>query len=321
MAQLSGEFHWFIGTVVDTADPLKLGRVKVRIFNEHANDLGADELDWASVMTPTTGAALQGAGDSPSLYVGSSVMGFYIDGAEKQLTMITGSFPSIPNNENARHGVSALARGESQLQKQQFGFEPENPYRAEYPFNRTITTRSGHAIELDDTPGQERVHIFHKSGSYIEMHSDGTTVLKSERDAYEVVVNNKSISIGGDVLMRVVGNCTAQIDGNMTTNVKGNLVTNVVGDEVHNISGNLLTNVSGDASFNVAGRLKLNGMQGADIGSGSGITLKAAGGVVVPEGSMAIAGTLAVGAAATGTFTSATGQIVSVQRGIVTSIS
>ena len=320
MAQLSGEFHWFIGSVVDVEDPLKLGRVKVRIFNEHDENVGSDELDWAIAMTPTTSASLQGAGDSPSLSPGSTVVGFYVDGSEKQTVMIMGSFPFIPNNDVAKHGISALARGESQLDKPKFGFEPNNPYKAQYPYNRTITSKSGHAIELDDTPGEERVHIFHKSGSYIEIHNDGTAVHKSMQDQYEVIVKNKTVSVGGDVLMRVVGNCTAQIDGNMSTNVKGNLVTNVLGDSVHNINGNSLTNVSGDATYNVSGSIKFNGMGGASIASGTGIALKAPGGVVLPSGSLSVAGGMVSGAGVTGTFTSVTGEIIHVQKGIVTNI-
>ena len=44
-------------------------------------------------------------------------------------------------------------------------------YNAEYPYNTTYTTKAGHAIELDDTIGAERIHIWHKSGSYEEISS------------------------------------------------------------------------------------------------------------------------------------------------------
>lgn len=42
-------------------------------------------------------------------------------------------------------------------------------YQTLYPYNTTYTTKSGHAIELDDTEGHERIHVWHKSGSYEEI--------------------------------------------------------------------------------------------------------------------------------------------------------
>lgn len=47
--------------------------------------------------------------------------------------------------------------------------EHPTAYNTEYPYNTTYTTKSGHAIELDDTPLHERLHIWHKSGSYEEI--------------------------------------------------------------------------------------------------------------------------------------------------------
>lgn len=44
-------------------------------------------------------------------------------------------------------------------------------YNTEYPYNTTYTTKAGHAIELDDTVGAERIHVWHKSGSYEEISS------------------------------------------------------------------------------------------------------------------------------------------------------
>jgi hypothetical protein len=78
--------------------------------------------------------------------------------------------------------------------------------------------------------------------------------------------------------------------------------------------------VSGDATYNVSGSIKFNGMGGASIASGTGIALKAPGGVVLPSGSLSVAGGMVSGAGVTGTFTSVTGEIIHVQKGIVTNI-
>ena len=60
--------------------------------------------------------------------------------------------------------------------------EMPSGYRAEYPYNTTYTTKSGHAIELDDTPGYERIHIWHKSGSYEEISNGRVGIDDDNRD-------------------------------------------------------------------------------------------------------------------------------------------
>ena len=46
--------------------------------------------------------------------------------------------------------------------------EPDSYYAAKYPYNHVYETESGHALEFDDTKGAERVHLYHRSGSYVE---------------------------------------------------------------------------------------------------------------------------------------------------------
>lgn len=76
--------------------------------------------------------------------------------------------------------------------------EPESPYAAKYPYNRVMETESGHVIELDDTPGAERVHIYHRSGSSDEFHPDGTKVSRVNADSFEIVLSDKMIYVNGD---------------------------------------------------------------------------------------------------------------------------
>lgn len=57
-------------------------------------------------------------------------------------------------------------------------------YNAEYPYNLTYTTKAGHAIELDDTIGYERLHLWHKSGTYEEI-SSGTNPQVDDDDKTE----------------------------------------------------------------------------------------------------------------------------------------
>ena len=91
--------------------------------------------------------------------------------------------------------------------------EPPSPYAAQYPHNKVQQTESGHVIELDDTPGAERVHVFHRSGSFIEFHPDGTVVCKNMKDGYTLTMANQHV--------KVAGKCHVAVDGDATLYVKG----------------------------------------------------------------------------------------------------
>ncbi len=69
--------------------------------------------------------------------------------------------------------------------------EPPTPYNAKYPFNHVYESESGHYHETDDTPGAERLHDYHRSGSFKEYHTNGTVVNKIKNEKYEIVESNK----------------------------------------------------------------------------------------------------------------------------------
>ena len=75
--------------------------------------------------------------------------------------------------------------------------EPLPPYNAVYPYNHVQQTESGHVFEFDDTPDSERVHLYHRSGSFLEYHPDGTVVTKSVNEAYNIVHSNSYEHIEG----------------------------------------------------------------------------------------------------------------------------
>lgn len=201
-------FRWFLGIVEGIDDPLQLGRVKVRVVNEHDEGVETDDIDWAHVLMPNTSACVDGVGDSPNLAIGSRVVGFYMDGEEKQNPMILGSFPTIPGNDTSRHSLSWLVRGKNVLERDKVGPEPDSPYAAQYPYNRTITTKAGHVIELDDTPENQRINIQHSSGAYIEINNDGRIVIKSPTDSFDITDGTKTIFTSGDLDLQVQGTIT-----------------------------------------------------------------------------------------------------------------
>lgn len=219
-------FRWFIGIVEDLEDPKVLGRARVRVLNENDGQ-DTSELHWAHILMPTTSACVDGVGDSPNLSVGSRVLGFYLDGNEKQQPMVLGTMPTIPGNDGNRHSLSWLHRGKNIISKIPVGPEPGPTYAAEYPFNRTITTRAGHAIEIDDTPENNRIHIYHTSGAYIEINNEGRIVIKSPVDSFDITGGNKQIYVKGDCNVESAGDVLVKSGGNVTVDTS---LTKITGD-------------------------------------------------------------------------------------------
>ena len=66
-----------------------------------------------------------------------------------------------------------------------------------YPFNKVYESESGHIIEIDDTPGSERIHQFHRSGTFQEIHPNGDSVTKVVRDNYTSILRDNYVHIDG----------------------------------------------------------------------------------------------------------------------------
>lgn len=229
----SNDFKWFFGVVEDREDPRKLGRVKVRVHNIHTDNkvlLPTDMLPWAMIIMSPTSAGILEVGISPTgIMVGSTVFGFFADGDQSQMPMILGTIAGIPDNDEGKHEVTQLAREINNVAKAPVFPEPEAKYNSKYPYNKVMTTEGGHVIEIDDTPGEERIHIMHRTGTYIEIDSEGTRVDKTVGDKVSVVVGSEDIRIIGDVDIEINGNADIKVDGNLELVTYGDLDARVFG--------------------------------------------------------------------------------------------
>lgn len=69
--------------------------------------------------------------------------------------------------------------------------------RSLYPFNKVTQTESGHVIEIDDTPGSERISLIHRSGSNVEYFPNGDVLTQDVRDSYCHVFRDQYVHLGG----------------------------------------------------------------------------------------------------------------------------
>lgn len=91
-----------------------------------------------------------------------------------------------------------------------------------YPYNKVQQTESGHQIEIDDTPGNERISEYHKSGTNREILQDGTTHTTIVGKNYKAVLNDDHIYVKGTVNMTVDGDFRQLVKGNYHLEVLGN---------------------------------------------------------------------------------------------------
>lgn len=349
-------FIWFQGVVEDRLDPLKLGRVRVRILGLHTEDkkeIPTEHLPWAYPISPITSASMTGIGETPIGPVeGTWVIGFFRDGESCQEPVIFGTLTGIPQEypwpKSKRLGfldpLEDLSKRPRKLEKKEypndgngaileseiptpptgesyprskhpFGSiikesdinrlatstkisdtiveikreqrdlgipiadgsdwsEPQTPYDATYPYNRVIETESGHIIEWDDTPGVERTHVYHRSGTFSEIYPDGIKVEKIVGNNYKIVMeeqyehiqNRYNLTIDGPFNVIVQNNANIVVKGDVNLSVGGNLNTVVGGDYILRVAG-AITMTSGQ---------KLNTVSNGptEIASGSTISLK-----------------------------------------------
>ena len=88
MEMMSNQVSWFTGVVEDRMDPLKLGRVRVRVIGLHpfqktqgpVMGIPTGDLPWMSVILPITSAAMSGiSGAITGIVEGTHVYGHFLD--------------------------------------------------------------------------------------------------------------------------------------------------------------------------------------------------------------------------------------------------
>jgi hypothetical protein len=252
-------FTWFVGVVEAINDPLKLGRCRVRCVGWHTDNkalLPTDSLPWAQVMLPTNNAnpypprqsdmvvgffsdgyngqdpIIIGTLPGIPLSAGNPQQGFCDPRTSTELA----AAPVKPDESATNYPrkldeptTSRLARNDSDYPsainaakkaKKASKVEPDSYYAAKYPYNNVYESESGHALEFDDTKGAERIHLYHRSGSYVEYGPLGDRSERIQRNKFTVVVGDDSVYVQGSVKMFVDGNYDLNVTGDIRINGK-----------------------------------------------------------------------------------------------------
>jgi len=284
---LDGRMYWFSGVVEDRNDPERMGRVKVRIHGVHTDNkdlIPTEDLPWSQVMMPITSASLAGVGTSATGIVpGSWVVGYFIDGADMQESIIMGTLPSKPYIKNPEIGFfdpkgqhptrsdgvdtpdSALTSKFSEhpsyvekVDKRQTKVETATP-----PWLRTVT------IDEEDDPkftrptwdmpeiqrGFEPSYPFNKVTETERGHVfEVDDTQGNERiSMYHRGGTNFEIQDNSDMTSTIVGDNYTVVFGNDKIYVKGNVDITIDGDVRELIKGNYHLEVEKDYTVNVKG--------------------------------------------------------------------
>lgn len=130
--------------------------------------------------------------------------------------------------------------------------QPESPFRGQYPYNKVTETEQGHIIEVDDTPGAERIHIYHKSGTFVEIDSNGSIVKRAVGSSYEIIDRNGKISIAGRADISINGACNIYVGNDANIEVDGDTNITCHNDITAQAGGTF--NLSAVEEFNITSK-------------------------------------------------------------------
>lgn len=190
--------------VEDNKDPEYLGRVRVRIFGIHPETTAAnkgsfistDTLPWAEVMGGTRFGLISGVGISSVLRQGTWVWVFLEDEDENK-PIVIGTI--IGNNFSPDSSLGFKDPAGVYPKSDRLNSSDMHPYlnESKYTSLSTLETACGHLIQFDDSKGDERIKITHKTGTQITMDALGNFIID--------VIKDGSINIKGDANILVEG--------------------------------------------------------------------------------------------------------------------
>ena len=134
--------------------------------------------------------------------------------------------------------------------------EPSTKYAAIFPYNKVVETESGHLFEIDDTPKAERISTTHRSGTFEEIHPDGSKVTKVVKNHYEIIMSDDDVYIMGNCNITIQNNATLYVKGDYDVKVDGNYNLSIGQNYNISVGKNIVGEIGQNYTYRAGGAYK-----------------------------------------------------------------
>ncbi|MFI8604095.1 type VI secretion system Vgr family protein [Cellulophaga baltica] len=218
------------GVVLDNNDPDGLGRIKVQFGWQRRMGTSTP---WIKMNTPYGGNG-KGFYFIPELDE-EVLVGFENNNPEKPYVLSAGY------NSSAKSGV---ADADNNL--------------------KTIRTRSGHTIELNDTDGEEKINIYDHEGSIITFDTQAKSLYITATENIEFQAKNIKMIAEENIDIQAQGNIATVAEGDITSQSQGATILQAEGDTTISSDASVTIQATTDASI-IGQNVSAEGQIAADI--------------------------------------------------------
>ena len=231
--------HEQMGRVVENADPLGLGRVRVQMVWQEA---GSEKTPWIRLLQPHSGS---GKGFYFVPEIGEEVLvGFQGGNAEKPYVIGT------QYNGKEKSGYA----------------DKENNIKA-------VHTRSGHKLVFTE---DESILITDKSGNEILLDTKGSNITITAPETMTLNAKNLNINVSQNMTTNVGNNMITNVTNDTTISIGGNHQIDIEKDHQFS-SKNYAQKVEGDKIIDIFGKLDETTSETLHNAKDGNVTIKSAG--------------------------------------------
>ena len=134
-------------------------------------------------------------------------------------------------------------------------------FQVEYPYNKSTITRSGHEIDINDTPGHESLRFMHTRGTGVEINETGgwSQVVADNATNYfkkgltETVEGHKDVKIAGNLNSNVDNSINDVTGGDRNMAQGGSLIIATGGTRLDHVSDDMTVTIDGTHTVAIAG--------------------------------------------------------------------
>lgn len=193
------KFNWWVGQVEKSVDTSKnSNRVKVRIVGYHSDrkSITPEDLPWAQILYPPTNSQMSGQGKKAMLLPGQWCIGFFLDGDEQQIPIISGVLGGTVNTDDQSQVDPGSFNTPENIWKKPDYVEPNNVGKAPISPSVDQTKDQPHTTikaevpdqtgkSADDFPAKRKPQVVAKDDFASNAQED-----RSKKEAYEVPIGD-----------------------------------------------------------------------------------------------------------------------------------